>query len=436
MHQKMYLKALVLYLLTWIATGAYQPPENNIGDESSIFFKVYGEVYPRGHYTVIITFGQANESYVLDIDTGNALTWLQCDTLFSAPHIPYIPQGYLTCDDPICGSLQLPVDRRCSNSEDQCDYLVKYADHGSFSGSLVKDSVQLHLPNRTLIEAQLVFGCGYSQESQNLTRLPYVDGVLGLGKGNSSILTQLHSMGRTRNVFGHCFSRQGGGGYLYFGGDDLHHSNSSEIVWTPSLNQRDNYNAGSADLEYFGLQATNNSIIKGLEGVVFDSGSTYTYLTSQAYGDLVSMIKKDLEGNDKIVAVEDGYLPMCWKGAESEPFQTIDDAIKNFKLLVLSFRNEETVEFMMGPESYLVFTCTLRSTHLNRSIFATMTLTGICLIQETKIACLGILNGTTIGLGNTNIIGDISMQDNLVIYDNEKNRVGWAPANCSTDPKP
>ncbi|KAL6515526.1 hypothetical protein OROHE_018560 [Orobanche hederae] len=191
-----------------------------------------------------------------------------------------------------------------------------------------------------------------------------------------------------------------------------------------------NYNVGSADLEYFGLQATNNSIIKGLEGVVFDSGSTYTYLTSQAYGDLVSMIKKDLEGSEKIVAVKDGFLPMCWKGAESEPFQTIDDAIKNFKLLVLSFRNEETVEFMMGPESYLIFT---GYKNLKR-FYSVESLKYVYL--EKKIACLGILNGTEIGLGNTNIIGDISMQDNLVIYDNQKNRVGWASADCSKDPKP
>ncbi|KHN47013.1 Aspartic proteinase Asp1, partial [Glycine soja] len=34
--------------------------------------------------------------------------------------------------------------------------------------------------------------------------------------------------------------------------------------------------------------------------------------------------------------------------------------------------------------------------------------------------CLGILDGTEIGLGNTNIIGDISLQDKMVIYDNEK----------------
>ncbi|KAL6493185.1 hypothetical protein OROGR_032944 [Orobanche gracilis] len=417
-HHKMYLEALVLYLLTGIATGAYQPQENNDGDESSFFFRVYGKVYPRGHYTVIIPFGEANKSYVLDIDTGSALTWLQCsDILVPAPHDPYKPQNNLICQHPICQSL-LPANRRCSKPDEPCDYLVQYADLGSFSGSLVNDSVQLYSFNRTMIEPQLVFGCVYDQEVQNSTVLPYVDGVLGLGKGKSSISTQLHSMGLTQNVFGHCFSRKGGG-YLYFGGD-LNHSNSSEIVWTPSLNQRllildpplaiDNYNVGSADLEFFGLQATNNSIIKGLEGVVFDSGSTYTYLTSHAYGDLISMIKKDLEGNEKIVAVKDGFLPMCWNGTEDEPFQTIDDAIKNFKLMVLSFRNEKTVEFMMGPESYLIFT-------------------------DKKITCLGILNGTEIGLGNTNIIGDISMQDNLVIYDNQKNRVGWAPADCSKDPK-
>ncbi|KAF9588578.1 hypothetical protein IFM89_013430, partial [Coptis chinensis] len=57
----------------------------------------------------------------------------------------------------------------------------------------------------------------------------WVDGVLGLGNGESSIVSQLRKFGITRNVIGHCMSARGGG-FLFFG-DDL--VPSSGVVWTP-----------------------------------------------------------------------------------------------------------------------------------------------------------------------------------------------------------
>lgn len=75
----------------------------------------------------------------------------------------------------------------------------------------------------------LVYRCGYDQ----IPGPSYhpLDGVLGLGKGKSSIVSQLHSQGVIRNVVGHCVSSHGGG-FLFFG-DDLY--DSSRVVWTPML---------------------------------------------------------------------------------------------------------------------------------------------------------------------------------------------------------
>jgi hypothetical protein len=40
-------------------------------------------------------------------------------------------------------------------------------------------------------------------------------------------------------------------------------------------------------------------------------------------------------------------------------------------------------------------------------------------------------------MGNvdTNILGDISLQGHLVVYDNEKNQIGWARSDCQKIPK-
>ncbi|XP_042033213.1 aspartic proteinase Asp1-like [Salvia splendens] len=410
MHRELYLKALVLCLLTWIAAAAFQPHtftktilKSGRGFRSSLIFSLSGNVYPKGYYHVTMNVGQPPKQYFLDIDTGSDLTWLQCDAPCTkctpAPHSLYKPKrNLITCIDPVCISLHGPGNHNCQSPDEQCDYEVDYADHGSSLGVMVKDSFPLRFTNGTIVAPKLAFGCGYNQEVQDTTHLPYTDGVLGLGLGKSSILAQLRNMGSIQNVIGHCLSRQGGG-FLFFGDDFLPNSG---IVWTPLLSQSKYYALGPANLQ-IGGQATN---IKGLP-IVFDSGSTYTYFSSPAYNALVSLIKASLNGKQLKDAVEDKSLPICWKGAK--PFKSVLDAANHFKPLGLSFTNAKNVQLHLAPESYLVVT-------------------------EQGNVCLGILNGGEVGLENLNVIGDIFLQDKLVIYDNERQQVGWAPANCNKLP--
>lgn len=88
-------------------------------------------------------------------------------------------------------------------------------------------------------------------------------------------------------------------------------------------------------------------------------------------------------------------------------------------------------------------------------------------LQKYGNACLGILNGTEVGLSNLNVIGgkqissnlptsyeetfhcsldetlrcdcgmfsDISLLDHMVVYDNEKQHIGWVRAACDRLPK-
>ncbi|XP_042036239.1 aspartic proteinase Asp1-like [Salvia splendens] len=410
MHRELYLKALVLCLLTWIATASFQPQtftktvlKSGRGFRSSLIFSLSGNVYPKGYYHVTMNVGQPPKQYFLDIDTGSDLTWLQCDAPCTkctpAPHSLYKPKrNLITCIDPVCISLHGPGNHKCQSPEEQCDYEVDYADHGSSLGVMVKDSFPLRFTNGTIVAPKLAFGCGYNQEVQDTAHLPYTDGVLGLGLGKSSILAQLRNMGLIQNVVGHCLSRQGGG-FLFFGDDFLPNLG---IVWTPLLSQSKYYALGPANLQ-IGGQATN---IKGLP-IVFDSGSTYTYFSSPAYNALVSLIKGNLNGKQLKDAVEDKSLPICWKGAK--PFKSVVDAANHFKPLALSFTNAKNVQLHLAPESYLVVT-------------------------EQGNVCLGILNGGEVGLENLNVIGDIFLQDKLVIYDNERKQVGWAPANCNKLP--
>ncbi|GFP89827.1 aspartic proteinase asp1, partial [Phtheirospermum japonicum] len=264
-----------------------------------------------------------------------------------------------------------------------CEYEVNYADGGSSSGILVKDWVHLLLRNGDWVSPWIAFGCGYPQNDEHSIHQPINDGVLGLGKGAPGILKQLSHIGVVRNVVGHCLSTQGGG-YLFFGDIPL-----PGIVWKQILSDAEHYFLGSADILLNG-QATDSRDL----GIIFDSGSTYTYLNSKDYGALLDLVNKTASA--ALGAADDNTLPVCWGG----PFRSVDEAASHFLPLAFNFTHANNVQFQMDPKSYLI-------------------------ISENGNVCLGILNGTEVGLEDMNLIGDISMHDKLVIYDNEKGMVGW-----------
>ncbi|XP_062024865.1 aspartic proteinase Asp1-like isoform X1 [Rosa rugosa] len=369
---------------------------------SSAVFPLHGNVYPLGYYSVSLSIGNPGKRFDLDIDTGSDLTWVQCDAPCTGCTKPrehlYKPKNNLVqCEDPLCAAFHSPASYPCNNPSDQCDYEVEYADQGSSLGVLVKDYFPLKFTNGSQLGPRLAFGCGYDQKHSGLS-MPPTTGVLGLGTGKASIVSQLSRLGLTRNVVGHCLSNQGG--FLFFGNDLVP---SSGVMWTPMSRNSNHYSSGPAELVFNGKPTG----VKALN-LVFDSGSSYTYFNSKAYEALVKLVRNDLKGKPLKDATEDKSLPICWKG--SKPFKSVHDAQNYFKPLALSFTNVKNVQLHISPEAYLIV-----SQHGN--------------------VCLGILNGSEVGLESTNLIGDITLLDKILVYDNENQRIGWAPANCNRLPK-
>ncbi|GAB2218578.1 hypothetical protein Drorol1_Dr00001805 [Drosera rotundifolia] len=368
---------------------------------SSVVFPVYGNAHPLGFYYVLVNVGQPPKPYFLDPDTGSDLTWLQCDApcvrCTKAPHPLYRPGNDLVpCKDSLCAALQ-PTDYICESPE-QCDYEVEYADGGSSYGVLVNDIISLNSTSGDR-NSRLAFGCGYDQIPG--PSFHPLDGVLGLGKGKASIVSQLNAQGLTKNILGHCLSSQGGG-YIFIG-DSLF--DPSHVTWTPmSRDHVNHYSPGPAELIFGGKSTGLKNLL-----VIFDSGSSYTYFASRPYQALIYLLRKELAGKPLRDAVDDATLPLCWKA--KKPFKSTTDARKYFKPLALSFwdKGKAAAQFELPPESYLI-------------------------ISLQGNVCLGILNGTEVGLQNFNVVGDISMQDKMVIYDNEKQMIGWAPTSCDRLP--
>ncbi|GER37728.1 eukaryotic aspartyl protease family protein [Striga asiatica] len=120
--------------------------------------------------------------------------------------------------------------------------------------------------------------------------------------------------------------------------------------------------------------------ITGLD-IVFDSGSTYTYLNNVAFGAIFDLIERynNIKGPSSqkgplIKQVNDPSFQFCWKG--SQPFIWVFDVGYYFNPLALNFTSTNVL-FPMGIESYLIISVS------------------------------------------------ISFQDKLVLYDNDRQLVGW-----------
>ncbi|XP_057420105.1 aspartic proteinase Asp1-like [Lotus japonicus] len=370
---------------------------------SSVLLPVHGNVYPVGFYNVTLNLGNPPRPYYLDIDTGSDLTWLQCDAPCSrcsqTPHPLYRPSNDLVpCRNPLCASLHQTDNYDCE-VQHQCDYEVEYADHYSSLGVLVNDVYVLNFTNGVQLKVRMALGCGYDQLFPDSSYHP-LDGMLGLGRGKSSLVSQLNSQGLVRNVVGHCLSAQGGG-YIFFG--DVY--DSSRLTWTP-MSSRDlkHYVAGAAELIFGGKKT-------GIGGLlpVFDTGSSYTYFNSNAYQAVISWLKKELAGKPLKEAPDDQTLPLCWHG--KRPFRSVYEVRKYFKPMALSFTSSgrTNTQFEIPPEAYLI-------------------------VSNMGNVCLGILDGSEVGMGDLNLIGDISMLDKVMVFDNEKQLIGWAPADCNRVP--
>ncbi|KAJ4834353.1 hypothetical protein Tsubulata_047239 [Turnera subulata] len=368
----------------------------------SVAFQMTGNVYPLGYYSVNLKIGNPPKSFDFDIDTGSGLTWVQCDAPCQACTLPrarlYKPKNKpLRCSDTLCRNT--PGALPCHHPNEQCDYQLAYADQGSSLGVLLNDHFFFPTTSTGVSLTQLLaFGCGYDQHNPGPHLPPPTAGVLGLGRAEATIVSQLHANGVLPNVFGHCMSRTGGG-LLFFGDHPLR---SSPNTWIPLLPVSSNphYSSGSAQV-VFGGKLTG---AKGLQ-FIFDSGSSYTYFNAQVYQSTLNLIRNNLNGKPLKNAPEDKTLEVCWKAAK--PIKSISEVRNYFQSIAIQFATPTNVQqLLLMPEDYLI-------------------------VSKNGNPCLGILNGSQHQeLGNLNVIGDIFMQDKWVIYDNEKQRIGWFPANC------
>ncbi|KAF0904084.1 hypothetical protein E2562_031760 [Oryza meyeriana var. granulata] len=394
------------------ADGAAAAWGGEARENSSAVLPIRGSVFPDGQYYTSMYIGNPPRPYFLDVDTGSDLTWIQCDapctSCAKGPHPLYKPakQNVVPPRDSYCQELQ--GNQNYCDTCKQCDYEITYADRSSSMGVLARDNMQLTTADGERENLDFVFGCGYDQQGNLLLSPANTDGILGLSNAAISLPTQLASQGIISNVFGHCIAADpSNGGYMFLGDDYVPRWG---MTWVPIRNGPENLYSTEVQKVNYGDQQLN---VRGKAGkltqVIFDSGSSYTYLPHEEYTNLIASLRSlspSLLQDDS-----DRTLPFCMK--PNFPVRSVYDVKHLLKPLSLVFKNRWFVlprTFNIPPEDYLI-------------------------ISDKNNICLGVLDGTEIGHDSEIVIGDVSLRGKLVVYNNDEKQIGWVQSDCTKPQK-
>ncbi|XP_023000670.1 aspartyl protease APCB1 [Cucurbita maxima] len=383
---------------------------STLKSDSSAVFPVRGDIYPDGLYYTYIMVGEPPRPYFLDIDTGSDLTWVQCDapcTSCGKGRSPlYKPkrENVVSFKDSLCMEVQRNYNGDQCATCHQCDYEIQYADQSSSLGVLVKDEFTLKFSNGSLTKLNAIFGCAYDQQGVLLNTLSKTDGILGLSRAKVSLPSQLASQGIINNVVGHCLTGDpASGGYMFLGDDFVPQWGMAWVAMLDSPSM-DFYQTKVVRIDYGSSPLSFDTWGSNRGRVVFDSGSSYTYFTKEAYSQLVASLE-ELSAFGLIV--QDSSDIICWRTESS--IRSVKDVKKFFKPLTLQFESRfwiVSTKLEIPPENYLV-------------------------INKEGNVCLGILDGSQVhDDGSTTILGDNALRGKLVVYDNVNNRIGWTSSDC------
>ncbi|XXG46891.1 hypothetical protein AAC387_Pa02g1619 [Persea americana] len=365
-----------------------------------------------GLYFAEIRLGTPSKSYYVQVDTGSDILWVNCIECNRCPRksdlgiqlslydIHNSASGSLvTCEQPFCSMAYSGQMEGCEPNA-LCPYSVTYGDGSTTAGYYVKDSLQYNQASgdlqTTAANASVIFGCGAQQSGDLGSSNQAVDGILGFGQSNTSMLSQLASSGKVKKMFAHCLDSVDGGGIFAIG-----QVVQPNVSTTPLVPNQPHYNLNLKAIEVGTdiLQLPSDVFVSGdKKGTIIDSGTTLAYLPDTVYTPLINAIMSS-QPNLKLQKIQ-GFL--CFQFTES-----VDGG---FPKVTLQF--EDSLSLIVYPHDYLFQ------------------------IQD-AIWCIGWQNSGTQSAETKDMIllGDLVLSNKLVVYDLEKQVIGWTDYNCSSSIK-
>ncbi|KAH9299562.1 hypothetical protein KI387_031244, partial [Taxus chinensis] len=381
---------------------------------SNVDIPIGGSANPSdaGLYYAQIGLGVPAKQYYVQVDTGSDVLWVSCVPCVKCPTSSglgvrltiYNPEGsgsVITCDQPFCKLANQGENLESCKPSGQCSYAVQYGDGSSTDGYFVEDTLQYkelvgNFQTRTE-NASVIFGCGSRQSGDLLQSDQALDGILGFGQANTSILSQLASLGKVRKIFAHCLDGDKGGGILAIG--DVVQNNLST---TPLVPNQPHYNVNLTRIDIDGAPLdvdpeafeTNDK-----QGTIIDSGTTLAYLSVRAYKPLLTAIMTAEPSLEYML--QDGIYSFVYDGS-------VDDAFPTFTLYF-----EGSLSMKVYPHDYL-------------------------LPASGNYWTIGWQDSGHQGEDNKymTILGDLVLKNKLVVYNLEEQTIGWVDNyNCSSSIK-
>ncbi|KAK4853484.1 hypothetical protein QYF36_009888 [Acer negundo] len=274
--------------------------------------------------------------------TGSDLTWIQCqpcDKCYDQEEPIFDPSKSSTFSDAACNT---PT----------CPYSITYNDHSYSIGNYAKDTLTL---SSTAVFPDFVFGCGKNNsDSTNGESFGKVAGILGLGRGPTSILSQILSI--LGQEFCYCLPLQETStGYLRLGkiASDTCKPEISTPIFMGS-NWPDKYLVRLAGITVGQkrLEMSANFVSNSLASTIIDSGTPISRLPGSVYAELRSTFQ-DLMSNYTIAAVDpSSLLDTCYDLSGND--DDINNIVPSMKLHFDGFQDlnlEPSAVFLKESDS-------------------------------------------------------------------------------------
>ncbi|RVX23517.1 Aspartic proteinase-like protein 2 [Vitis vinifera] len=275
---------------------------------------LYDDLIPYGYYTTRIWIGTPPQTFALIVDTGSTLTYVPCSTCEQCGkhQDPNFQPDWSSTYQPLKCSMECT----CDSEMMHCVYDRQYAEMSSSSGVLGEDIVSFGKQSE-LKPQRTVFGCENVETGDIYSQR--ADGIMGLGRGDLSIVDQLVEKG----VIGMVFT----------------HSDPARSAY---------YNIDLKEIHIAGKQLPINPMVfDGKYGTILDSGTTYAYLPEPAFKAFKDAIMKELNSLKLIQGPDRNYNDICFSGVGSD----VSQLSKTFPAVDLVFSNGNRLS--LSPENYL-----------------------------------------------------------------------------------
>nr|POE91554.1 aspartic proteinase cdr1 [Quercus suber] len=259
-------------------------------------------------------------------DTGSDLIWLQCKPCTecynqTAPFFdPEKSTTYkrISCTSSQCESLDY-IDTSCSKDRKSCQYSENYGDKSFSKGDLAVDTLTLNsTSSRPVPLPKTIIGCGLNN---SLTSGVKGSGIVGLGGGKASLVSQLHSS--IGGKFSYClvpfkYSQDNTSSKLNFGSHAV--VSGFGTVSTPLVLHKRPHTYYYLTLEAMSvgnkrLELSSSSASGGSKGnIIIDSGSTVTYFPAEFYSKFESAVAEEI--NFQRIDDPSHSLSLCYNNSD------------------------------------------------------------------------------------------------------------------------